>query len=138
MIYTRLIGSGKAENVVQVAKSLQEMTNQSISAQIVRNRSKNIGMKAVVKKKCPLLSKRHRRERLDFVISHKDWTLEDLKKVVWSDETKNNCLGSDGRKWAWKRAGEGLSDRIVAGTIKFGGGSLMMWGCMMWEGVGYG
>jgi len=38
----------------------------------------------------------------------------------------------------WKKAGEGLSDRLVQGTVKFGGGSLMMWGCMMWEGVGYG
>ena len=97
-----------------------------------------MGMKAVVKKKRPLLSQRHRRERLDFAISHKDWTVEDWKHVVWSDETKINCLGSDGRKWAWKKAGEGLSDRTVAGTVKFGGGSLMMWGCMMWEGVGYG
>ena len=99
---------------------------------------KDIGMKAVVKKKQPLLSQRHRRERLDFAISHKDWTVDDWKRVVWSDETKINCLGSDRRKWAWKKAGEGLSDRIVEGTVKFGGGSLMMWGCMMWEGVGFG
>src|SRR5579859_6272649 len=32
--------------------------------------------------------------------------------------------------------GEGLSDGLVEGTLKFGGGSLMVWGCMMWEGVG--
>jgi hypothetical protein len=95
-------------------------------------------MKAVVKKKRPLLSQRHRKERLDFAIAHKDWTVEDWKKVVWSDETKINCLGSDGKKWAWKKTGEGLSDRLVEGTLKFGGGSLMMWGCMLWEGVGYG
>ena len=37
----------------------------------------------------------------------------------------------------WKTAGEGLSDRLVQGTFKFGAGSLMMWGCMSWEGVGY-
>ena len=49
-----------------------------------------------------------------------------------------NCLGSDGKKWAWKKTGEGLSDRLVEGTVKFGGGSLMMWGCMLWEGVGFG
>jgi transposase len=94
-------------------------------------------MKAVVKRKRPLLSKRHRRERLDFAIMHKDWTVEDWKRVVWSDETKINRLGSDGRKWVWKKAGEGLSDRLVQGTVKFGGGSLMVWGCMLWEGVGY-
>jgi transposase len=63
--------------------------------------------------------------------------LEDWKLVIWSDETKINCLGSDGHKWAWKKSGERLSDRLVQGTVKFGGGSLMMWGCMTWEGVGY-
>ena len=57
---------------------------------------------------------------MDFAIRHKDWTLGDWKRVVSSDETKINCLGSDGRKHAWKRAGEGLSDRLVEGTVKFG------------------
>ena len=74
---------------------------------------------------------------MDFGLAHKDWTVEDWKGVVWSDETKINRLGSDGRKWAWKKAGEGLSDRLVQGTVKFGGGSVMVWGCMMWEGPGY-
>jgi transposase len=133
----RLIGTGKAENAVQVTKTLQNSTNQSISVQTVRNGMKEVRMKAVVKKKRPLLTKRHRRERLVFALSHKDWTMEDWKKVVWSDETKINRLGSDGRKWVWKKDGEGLSDRLVEGTKKFGGGSLMMWGCMTWEGVGY-
>ena len=135
---TRLITTGKADNAVQVAKSLADVTNKTLSPQTVRNRLKGVGMKAVVKKKRPLLSARHRKERLDFAIAHKDWTLEDWKRVVWSDETKINRLGSDGRKWVWKKTGEGLSDRLVEGTLKFGGGSLMMWGCMLWEGVGYG
>ena len=63
--------------------------------------------------------------------------MEDWKWVIWSDETRINCIESDGRKWVWKKPGEGLSDRLVEGTLKFGGGSLMMWGCMGWEGVGY-
>ena len=74
---------------------------------------------------------------MDFAESHKDWTVEDWKRVIWSDETKINRLGSDGKKWVWKRPGEGLSDRLVQGTVKFGGGSLMIWGCMFWEGPGY-
>ena len=74
---------------------------------------------------------------MDFALAHQHWTVEDWKKVVWSDETKINWLGSDGRKWVWKKAGEGLSNRLVEGTQKFGGGSLMVWGCMLWDGVGY-
>ena len=74
---------------------------------------------------------------MNFAIRHKDWTLGDWKRVVQSDETKINCLGSDGKKWVWKRAGEGLSDRLVEGAVKFGGGSVMLWGCMLWDGPGY-
>ena len=47
---------------------------------------------------------------------------------AWSDETKINCLGSDGRKWVWKKAGEGLSDRT-------GGGNSEVWG-RMYHGLG--
>jgi transposase len=132
-----LITSRKAENAVQITKTLKNIINQPLSAKTVCRHLSQTGMKAVVKRKRPFLSKRHRRERLDFAIEHQHWTVEDWKKVVWSDETKINRLGSDGRKWVWKKAGEGLSDRLVQGTMKFGGGSLMMWGCMLWDGAGY-
>jgi len=36
----------------------------------------------------------------------------------------------------WKKAGEGLSGRLVDGTVKFER-KLMMWGCMCWDGVGF-
>ena len=37
----------------------------------------------------------------------------------------------------WKDGDERVSDRLVEGTVKFGGGNLMMWGCMGWDGIGY-
>ena len=97
---------------------------------------KKAGPKAVVRKNKLLLTPRHRWNRLDHAIAHQDWTVEDWKRVIFSDETKANRLGSDGRKWAWKLPGEGLTDRLVEGTLKFGGGSVMVWGCMSWAGVG--
>ena len=36
----------------------------------------------------------------------------------------------------WKKSGEGLSDRLIEGTAKFGG-FIMIWVCMTWERVGY-
>ena len=92
-------------------------------------------MKAVVKKKCPCLTQHHRRE-VGLCPEPKDWTVEDWKQVIWLDKTKINCIGSDGKRWTWKKAEESLSDRLVRRTVKFGGDSLMMWGCMTWEGVG--
>ena len=133
-----LITSKKAENASQITQILKEITNQSLTSQTTHNHIKKARMKSAVKTKKPLLTKIHRKERLDFALAHQDWTVEDWKTVVWSDETKINRLGSDGRIWVWKKPGEALSDRLVKETKKFGGGSLMMWGCMLWEGVGYG
>ena len=131
------ITSQKIDHVTQASKVLQDMNGESISARTIGRALKKAGMKAVVKRKRPRLTKKHRRERLDFALAHKDWTVEDWKRVVWSDETKINRSGSDGRKWVWKKAGEGLSDRLVEGTVKFGGRNLMLWGCMLWEGPGF-
>ena len=72
---------------------------------------KEVEMEAVVKMKRPFLTKCHRRKKMYFALSHKDWTMEDWKNVCWSDDTKISHLGSDGRQWVWKNDGEGLSDR---------------------------
>ena len=52
------------------------------------------------------LLKRHYKVHLKFVNEHKDMTVEDWKKVVWSDETKINFFGPDGKQFCWiKNAG---------------------------------
>jgi len=77
-----LIISRKSDTAAGVAKSLQNNLNHSVSAETVRRALKNEGLKAVTKKKRPFLSVKHRRERMDFAISHRDWTIEDWKKVI--------------------------------------------------------
>ena len=57
--------------------------------------------------------------------------------MIWSDETKVNRIGSDGLEWAWKEPGSLIEDQHVQKTVKFGGGSLMMWGCMAAQVVGF-
>ena len=80
---------------------------------------------------------RHIRRRLAFALGHRHWTVGDWKRVVWSGETKVCPQGFGGRELVWKRPGGVLTEQQVQGTVKFGGGSLMMWGCMTAQGVGY-
>ena len=89
-----------------------------------------------MKKKKPFLSTMDRKKHLNFALKYKEWTVEDWKRVIWSDETKINRIASDGRQWVWKKTGEGLIEREVQGTVMFGGGNIMVWGCLGWEGVG--
>ncbi len=50
--------------------------------------------------------------------------------VLWSDETKINLFGSDGVKRVVRKLGEEYKDKCVLPTVKSGGGSVMVWGCM--------
>jgi hypothetical protein len=92
----------------------------------VRNVLKVAHLKAVTKKKKLLLSIKHRQRRLAFALAHQHWTVEDWKRVIWSDETKINRIGSDGKVYVWKKKRDGLTNREVNGTVKFEGGSLMV------------
>ena len=121
-----IICMSKVDNAVQMAKALQDVTDQFIFAQTVHCQLKSKDMRPVVKRKGPLLKPHHRRARIEFAERHLESTIEDWKKVIWSDETKIDCLGSYGRKNVWKNVRKGLSDRAVEGTVKFGGGNLMM------------
>ena len=85
---------------------------------------------------CITLHLHHIKQQLDFAYKYQHWTEADWAHVIWSDETKINCLGSDGRQWVWKRAGAPLTAQHVTPTVKFGGGSVMIWGCMTVHGVG--
>ena len=112
-----LISFGKAENAVQVTKALTNIVNQPLSTSTVHRQLRKTGMKAVVKSKQSLLSAKHCKTCLDFAYTHKDWTLEDWKKVVWSDETKINHLGSDGHKCVEK--GRGVGVQSIHSTISY-------------------
>ena len=74
-----------------------------VTPQTVRNVLRESGLKAKKKPKKPALTARHRKARLDFALRHKEWTKEDWKKVVWSDETKINRICSDGINYTWQK-----------------------------------
>ena len=133
----RQVTSGKADTATQLTRDLCSSTNIEVSAQTVRRALKEAGLKSATKKKSPRLLPRHVKERYEFAQTHQHWTVEDWKRVVWSDETKINRLNSDGRKWVWKKRSGELTEQHVQGTVQFGGGNIMLWGCMTERGVGY-
>lgn len=131
------ISSGKLDNAVQATHYINNIIDSPVCAQTVRNTLKKNNFRSVVKQKRPLLKKIHCETCLKFAQYHANWTVEDWKRVLWSDETKINRIGSDGRVYTWKQRGEPLSDRTTTPTVKHGGGNnLMVWGCMGWNGVG--
>jgi Transposase len=127
----RQITTGKLDNALQATQFIKNILHSPATPQTVRNALKSNDFRSVIKQKRPLLKKAHREDRLKFAQYHENWTVKDWKRVLWSDKTKINRIGSDGRVYTWKKKGESLSDRTTTPTVKHGGGNnLMVWGCM--------
>ncbi|GFS96088.1 transposable element Tc1 transposase [Trichonephila clavipes] len=58
------------------------------------------------------------------------------KKALNCDESKFNIFGSDGRPMVWRKSNTSHHPKHTIPTVKHGGGSVMIWGCMAALGVG--
>jgi len=70
---------------VHAAQVLSTINNQYITPRTVRNALKATEMIVVSKQKKPLLTRKHRRARSEFAERHLEWTVDDWKRVWWSD-----------------------------------------------------
>src|SRR5260370_19584254 len=126
------IHSGRLDNAVQATQFINSTISNPITPQTVRNVLKEAGFRSATKKKVPMLKGTHHQQHLKFAQYHENWTVEDWKRVLWTDETKINRI-----VYIWKQQGEPLSDQTTTPTVKHGGGNnLMVWGCIGWNGVG--
>ncbi|KAG1042785.1 hypothetical protein G6F43_011814 [Rhizopus delemar] len=131
----RLVTLGRKNNVVEIQKALKEEFGMSLSDNTVRRVLKKTGFIAFVKPQKPLLRSQNIMKCLQWAKSHQHWTVDDWKLVIFSDETKVNRFASDGKAYAWKLPHEELNSRHVQQTVKHGGGNIMVWSCLTWEGV---
>ena len=59
-----------------------------------------------------------------------------VKTVIFSDESKFNLFYSDGQQCVWREKSAGLENKNLCKTIKGGGGSVMVWACFSYQGIG--
>jgi transposase len=106
-------------------------TNQTVKNYLDGNK-----IKCCIKVKKPFITERHKKKRMKFVEKYRSFSYFDWKRVVWSDECKFALLNTNGREYCWKRRSDDLKEDHIKRTKKFGGGSIMVWGCITSHGVG--
>ena len=128
------------QNPIVTREELQEdlrssgcsVTKRAISNEMLRN-----SLKSRRPKKIPFLLKRHRDARLKFVRQHKENENSFWERVLWTDETEIELFGHNYRNYVWRKDGEANSPKNTVSTAKFGGGSIMIWGCFSAKGTIY-
>lgn len=126
----------RVKDAVKVAKSLQDDVGVKCHPETVRRVLRRKGLGAIEKPEKTLLTKDHIKARIEWCQEHKDWTIDDWKRVVWTDETKINRFNSDGRQWVWIRSHEELQNHHCKLGLKHGGGNIKLWSAITYVGVG--
>ena len=123
----------------QPAKSLrnnfEQATGIRLSTQTVRNRLHAANLQAYRPAVRPPLTARHRRNRLLFARQHVMWTRARYRNVLFTDESKFNLMYHDGRRRVWRQRNERFKDCCVSEHNRFGGGSVLVWGGISYDGA---
>lgn len=119
-------------------KVVEELRNDGVqvSESTVRRVFNVAGYHGRVARKKFFVSETNRKKRLTFAKQYVDKGPEFWKKVIFSDESKFNVFGSDGRQMVWRKKNTQLHPKSLLPTVKHGGGSVLVWGCMSAAGVG--
>jgi len=86
------------KTAAQIVRELQDENLADVSRSTVTRRLHDVRLFGRIGIRKPLISKKNRKARLQFAKIHKNWTVKDWKKVAFSDESKFNLFGSDGRQ----------------------------------------
>ena len=99
-------------------RDISKIVNVPVSKSTISQRLHDVGYGRYVARKEPQLSPKNIEERLEWAQKHKDWTPEQWKKVIWSDETLLQVGHSSKRRWVTHQKGEELDSKNIYPTFK--------------------
>lgn len=110
-----------------------ELTLRSIQYLLKRH-----GFKAKRRVKTNFVSKPNQKKRLAWVKRHRHLTKDDWRKWGFSDETRVNLWGSDGKSFYWTDRPSQLMPHQTEARVQGDGSGVVFWGMITAEGPSYG
>ena len=98
-----------------IQRMLLDIYGVRLSLSRIRYRLQIAGLDGHICVRKPLLSDTNKAKR--WAYRHRNWTYEQWKKVLWSDEKKFELFNSKRRQHCRRRKGEALRDDTIQATV---------------------
>ena len=121
----------------EICSIFNENAMNQVSTSLIKKRLCAAGLKGRVAARKPLLRKVNQQKRLAWAKFHENWTVQQWKKVLWSDESKFEIFGGKRSVYVRRYDGERFKKECLVPTVKHGGGSVIVWGCFGGEKLGH-
>ena len=118
---------------------LHDITNITalpVSQWTVARRRSEIGLGSYIAANKPGLRDVNVEKRLEWAMKYKNWTVDDWKRVIWSDETILKVGVNPCRQWVIRSKGERLNPKYVNKTFKGERVNVMVWACFTGDRLG--
>jgi len=127
----RLDRYGREKTCADLAGDLS-LLGIDISATTVWRILRSAGFRKTKPTRKPGLTEQMKKERLQWCLDHEHWTLEDWKKVIWTDETSVILLHRRGGYRIWRKADEKFVRSCIRERWK-GCSEFMFWGSFTYD-----
>ncbi|CAK9820113.1 Transposable element Tcb1 transposase [Anthophora quadrimaculata] len=107
----------------------------SVSCDTIRRVLYRANLNSRSSRKRPLITVKNSKKRLEFANKYISKSEEFWKRVIFTDESKF-CVFNAPSKKVWRKPNTEFQKENLTQTVKHGGASLMVWGCMSAAGVG--
>ena len=121
------------------AKDLQQYlahANISVHTSTIRKTLNKNGVHGRNPLRKPLLTEKNIAARRKFAKDHLDVPQQFSQNILWTDETKIELFGRNTQRYVWRKNGTAHQHQNIIPTVKYGGGSNMVWGCFAASGPG--
>ena len=134
-IIQRKIKLDRRKSAPTVKAEIEKGLGVIVHENTIRNRLHEIGLYGRVARKKPYVNKINRGKRIAYANMMMEKPYDYWKLVLWSDESKFNLFGSDGKIMVWRSTMEEYDPKCTVPTVKHNGGSVIVWGCFSRSGV---
>jgi hypothetical protein len=125
----------RRQTLSQIRSTFINETNKPISIQTIRNELAKENLHSRIPRFSPLISESNKEKRYLWARTYENWTVEDFKRVVWSDESTYTQFRTSGFGRVWREPSEEFHEDCIAATVQKSFGR-MFWGCFSWVGLG--